>query len=79
MKELRIVVSDEEGTELEQLAQTLGVTLEELLQRTVAAYLSQVRAERTFEPIGFGMWADRPEMQDAAKWVADLRERQWKR
>jgi len=25
------------------------------------------------------MWADRPEMQDAAKWVADLRERAWTR
>jgi antitoxin (DNA-binding transcriptional repressor) of toxin-antitoxin stability system len=79
MKELRIMVSDEEGAELEHLAQALGVTLEELLKRSVAAYLPQVKAELTFEPIGFGMWADRPEMQDAAKWVADLRERQWKR
>ena len=64
---------------LEHLAQTLGVTLEELLQRSVAAYLSQVKAESTFEPIGFGMWADRSEMQDAARWVVDLRGRQWKR
>jgi hypothetical protein len=32
-----------------------------------------------FEPIGFGMWADRPEMQDAAKWVTDLWEREWTR
>jgi hypothetical protein len=79
MKELRITVSDEEGAELEHLAQALGVTLEELLKRSVAAYLPQVEAELTFEPIGFGMWADRPEMQDAAKWVADLRERHWKR
>jgi len=79
MKELRIMVSDEEGAELEHISQALGVTLEELLKRSVAAYLPQVKAELTFEPIGFGMWADRPEMQDAAKWVADLRERQWKR
>jgi hypothetical protein len=69
MKELRIMVSDEEGAELEHLAQALGVTLEELLKRSVAAYLAQVKAELTFEPIGFGMWADRPEMQDAAKWA----------
>jgi hypothetical protein len=62
MKELRIVVSDEEGAELEHLAQALGVTLEELLKRSVAAYLPQVRAEFIFEPIGFRMWADRPEM-----------------
>jgi len=79
MQELRIVVSDEEGAELEHLAQTLGVSLEELLKRSVAAYLPQVKADLTFEPIGSGMWADRPEMQDAAKWVADLRERQWQR
>jgi hypothetical protein len=68
MKELRITVSDEEGAELEHLTQALGVTLEELLKRSVAAYLPQVKAELTFEPIGFGMWADRPEMQDAPKW-----------
>jgi hypothetical protein len=79
MKELRIMASDEEGAELEHLAQALGVTLEELLKRSVAASLPQVNAGLTFEPIGFGMWADRPEMQDAVKWVADLRERQWKR
>ena len=68
MKELRIVVSDEEWAELEHLTQALGVTVEELLKRSVAAYLPQVKAELTFEPIGFGMWADRPEMQDAPKW-----------
>jgi hypothetical protein len=55
------------------------VSVEEVLKRSIAAYLPQVQAELTFEPIGFGMWADRPEMQDAAKWVADLREREWTR
>jgi len=79
MQELRATVSDEACAELEHLAQVLGVPLEELLLRSVAAYLTQVKAERTFEPIGFGMWADRPEMQDAAQWVADLRERAWRR
>jgi hypothetical protein len=67
MIELRIMISDEEGAELEHLAQALGVTLEELLKRCVAAYLPQVKEEITFEPIGFGMWADRPEMQDTPK------------
>src|SRR5262249_52738906 len=79
MKELRATVSDEDFAELEHLAQVLGIPLEELLLRSVAAYLTQVKAERADEPIGFGMWADRPEMQDAAKWVADLRERAWRR
>ena len=54
-----------------------GVSLEDLVRRSLAAYI--VQAEATFEPIGFGMWADRPEMQDAAKWVAELRHREWTR
>ena len=79
MKELRVEVSDEEFATLEHLAQALGVSVEEFLKRSITAYLPQAQAELTFEPIGFGMWADRPEMQDAAKWVADLREREWTR
>ena len=79
MKELKAVISDEEFVELEQIAQAQGMPLEELVQWSLAAYVAQVKAEPTFEPIGFGMWADRPEMQDAAKWVADLREREWTR
>ena len=79
MKELRATASDEGFAELERLTQVLGVPLEELRRRSVAAYLTQVKAERAVEPLGFGMWADRPEMQDAATWVADLRERAWRR
>lgn len=79
MKELRVVISDEEFAALEQVAQTQGVPLEDVVQRSLAAYVAQIQAAPTFEPIGFGMWADRPEMQDAAKWVADLREREWRR
>ena len=52
---------------MEQLAQALGITLEALLKRSLAAYLPQAKAELTCEPIGFGMWADRPEMHDAAQ------------
>jgi hypothetical protein len=77
MKELRAVVSDEEFATIEHLAQELGVSLEELMKRSLVAYIAQAKAEPTFEPIGFGMWADRAEMQDAAKWVAELRHREW--
>ena len=79
MKELQATVSDEEFAALEQLAQALGITLEALLKRSLAAYLPQAKAELPCEPIGFGMWADRPEMYDAAQWVAELRERAWRR
>ena len=50
MKELHATVSDEEFAELEPLAQALGVPLEELLLRSVAAYLTQVKAERAVAP-----------------------------
>lgn len=79
MKELRTMVSDEEFVELEHFAQALGVSLEELLRRSLTAYAAQAKATPAFEPIGFGMWANRPEMQDAAKWVAELRQREWSR
>jgi hypothetical protein len=79
MKELRVVVSDKEFATLEHHAQVLGMSLEELLRQTLTAYLVPVAAESAFEPIGFGMWANRPEMQDAAKWVAELRHREWTR
>ena len=79
MKELRAVISDDEFATLEHLAQDLGVSLEELVRRSLAAYVAQAEAEATFKPIGFGMWANRPEMQDAAKWVAELRHREWAR
>ena len=79
MKELRAVISDEEFATLEHLAQDLGVSLEELVRRSLTAYLAQAKAEPAFEPIGFGMWADRPEMEDPANWVAELRHREWPR
>jgi hypothetical protein len=79
MKELRAVVSDEEVATLEHLGQELGVSLEQLVKRSLAAYMAQAKAEPAFEPIGFGMWANRPEMQDAATWVAELRHREWTR
>ena len=79
MQELRATVSDEECAALEHLAQVLGVPLEELLLRSVAASLRQVKAECAVEPLGCGMWADRPEMQDTTTWVADLRESTWTR
>jgi hypothetical protein len=79
MKELRAVMSDDEFAELEHLAQSLGVSMEELVKRSLAAYVAQAKAEPVFEPIGSGMWANRPEMQNAAKWVAELRHREWTR
>ncbi len=79
MKELKTVVSDEAFHDLEQVAEGLGVPIEEILRRSVTAYLAEIRSEAAFEPIGFGMWADRQEMRDATKWVHELRSREWER
>ena len=79
MKELRAIVSDDEFAELEHLALALGVPMEELVKRSLAAYVAHAKSEPAFEPIGYGMWAKRPEMQDAAKWVAELRHGEWPR
>lgn len=79
MKEVRIVLSDEEFSALEQAAKVLGIPAEEILKRSLAEYLEKVRAEPAFDPVGFGMWAHRFEMQDAAKWVEELRHREWHR
>jgi hypothetical protein len=43
------------------------------LERHLTAPLSPPRAALPFVPLGFGMWADRPEMQDAVQRVATLR------
>ncbi len=59
MKELKTVVSDEAFHDLEQVAEGLGVPIEEILRRSVTAYLAEIRSEAALEPIGFGMWADR--------------------
>jgi hypothetical protein len=79
MKELTTTVSDEELHELEQVANAHGMPVEEILRRSIVEYLAKVRAELPFEPIGFGMWAHRPEMQDASVWVHELRRQEWVR
>ena len=79
MKELRAIVSDEEFHELEQVAKAQGMSEEEIVRRSVMEYLAKVKSESGFEPIGFGMWAHRPEMQDAAAWVRELRRQEWVR
>ena len=79
MKELKATVSDEEFDKLEQVAKEQGLALEEIVRQSVAAYLAKVGVELAFEPIGFGMWAHRHEMQDAPAWVHELRRQEWTR
>lgn len=73
MKELKATVSDEEFYELEQVAKAQGLPVREILRRSVAEYVAKIKAEPVFEPIGFGMWEHRYEMQDTSAWVHELR------
>jgi hypothetical protein len=69
----KAIVSDEEFDELEQIAEVQALPVEEIVRRSVAEYLVKSGAGPAFEPVGFGMWAHRHEMQDASAWVHELR------
>jgi predicted DNA-binding protein len=65
---------------LKSVSKKLCLPEEEIVRRSVETYiqkLEDVAAE--LEPIGFGMWKDRSEMRNSSKWVAELREHEWKR
>lgn len=61
------------------------------LQREAADFIAFLSEKSSKKPSGsapnrpgsftegsfFGIWRDRPEMEDAAKWVRQLREREW--
>ena len=54
----------------------MGLTL---IRRSLADYLEKLRIESEFDPVGFGMWEGRIEMQDSTKWVQGLRSQEWDR
>lgn len=66
---------------LEQLSARLGVSPEEIIERGISEYLreSTAQSQNGFESIGFGMWAERSDMEDSAQWVRSLREQEWSR
>jgi predicted transcriptional regulator len=76
-----ITLSDDIMRELEELSARLGISPEEIIRRAISEYLREpsVQDRNGFEPIGFGMWAGRDEMDDSAQWVHRLREQEWNR
>lgn len=78
MKEIRALLPDDLVLKLEELSARLGISPEELVRQGVAEYLKRLEAGMTFDPVGYGMWKDRAEMQDAVKWVRALRDREWR-
>lgn len=78
MKEIRVLLPEELMLKLEGLSARLRISSEELIRQSVAEYLKRLEAGMTVDPVGYGMWKDRAEMQDAVKWVWALRDREWR-
>ncbi|NCO43637.1 MAG: hypothetical protein COZ06_34665 [Armatimonadetes bacterium CG_4_10_14_3_um_filter_66_18] len=67
--------------ELRAASVRLGLSLEELVRVSVAEYAQRTdpAGEDDFDPIGFGMWANRTDMKDGVEWVRNLRDKEWDR
>jgi hypothetical protein len=76
-----ITLSDDIVRELERLSARLGVSPEEIIRRGIRVCLGEtlVQSQNGFESVGFGMWAERDDMEDSAQWVHRLREQGWNR
>ncbi len=79
MKELKVILSDKEIHNLEKTSKAVGLPAEEIVRRSLADYLEKLRIQSEFDPVGFGMWQGRIEMQDSTKWVKGLRSHEWDR
>lgn len=79
MKEMKVVLSDNELQRLEKLSKAVGLPAEEIVRRSLAEYLEKLKVESEFDPVGSGMWQGRIEMQDSTKWVQGLRSQEWDR
>ena len=77
MKTVFAKLPDALTARLKALAATLKVPVDELIARSLEEYLAKLEKIDDFEPIGFGMWKDREEMEDSAAWVRRLRETEW--
>lgn len=76
MKEIRALLPDDLVLKLDKLSARFAISPEELIRQGVAEYLKGLEAEIPFDPLGYGMWKDQEEMQDAVKWVRALRDRE---
>jgi hypothetical protein len=81
MRMKTITLPDEIVEELEQLSIRFGISPTDIVKRGISEYLRHPDSEdeKKLNPIGFGMWADRSDMEDSTQWVSKIREREWKR
>ena len=86
MREISAVLSDEIVAKLDVLSSEMDVSKDTIIEDSLREYLSKLEQNRSekvqkvhFNPVGFGMWKDREDMEDSAQWVRNLREKEWKR
>jgi hypothetical protein len=86
MREISAVLSDEIASKLEVLSKEIEVSKDTIIEDSLREYLSKLEQNKpekvlkgNFNPVGFGMWKDREDMDDSAQWVKNLREKEWKR
>ncbi len=86
MREISAILSDEIVSKLEVLSKEMNLSRDTIIEDSLREYLSKLEQSKDekdpqeyFNPVGFGMWNDREEMDDSAQWVRNLREREWKR
>jgi hypothetical protein len=82
-----ITITSDIAQKLEQASIKLGISeaniirfsLIEYLSREEVALVGESEPKFDFDPKGFGMWADREDMEDSVTWVRKLREQEWNR
>jgi len=86
MREISAILSDEIVSQLEVLSKKMKLSRNTIIEDSLREYLSKLEQSKDeedpqeyFNPVGFGMWRAREEMDDSAQWVRNLREREWKR
>ena len=80
MEGISDLLPEETVKKLKTVSKRLSVPEREIVRRSVEAYIQRLEVmEEEFEPVGFGMWKDRSEMDNSSKWVAELREKEWSR
>ncbi|HGJ65104.1 TPA: hypothetical protein ENS27_06910 [bacterium] len=85
-KTIRITMPNDMAQKLEQVSMKLGISETVLIKNITARYLGlslgsnlveESEQKFDFDPIGFGMWADREDMEDSVTWVQKIREQEW--
>ena len=86
MREISAVLSDEIAQRLEVLSKEMDISEDIIIEDSLREYLNileqsvyQKVPKGAFNPVGFGMWKDRGDMEHSAQWVRNLREKEWKR